>query len=354
MSGGLTAKLLLARPSFTLDVELHAEPGETLALLGPNGSGKSTTLRCLAGLTTAQEQHVEIAGVLAANSAKRVDLPPQQRRAGFVFQDYLLFPHLSVLDNVAFGPLARGEPRDEAGAQAQAWLERLGVADLAERRPGELSGGQAQRVALARALVTQPRLLLLDEPLAALDARTRTEVRSILRSHLQEFPGVTVMVTHDPIDAMVLADRLVVLEAGKVVQSGTPAHIARRPASSYLANLLGVNLLRGVAHQGHVQLADGGVIFVADSALSGPCIIAVRPEAVAVHLTEPTGTSSRNVWPATIFALESRGDLVRLSAAGAPSLDAVVTPAAVAQLGLHEGLQVWLSAKASDLEVYRA
>ena len=352
MSGGLNAQLHLARPGFTLDVALRAEPGQTVALLGPNGAGKSTTLRCLAGLTVANEQRVEIDGVVVADTAAGIDLPPEQRRVGFVFQDYLLFPHLSVLDNVAFGPRARGVARAEATDQAREWLVRLGVADLAARRPGELSGGQAQRVALARAMVTAPQLLLLDEPLAALDAATRAEVRSILRQHLTAFPGVAVMVTHDPIDAMVLADQVVVLEGGSVAQAGTPADIALHPATQYVAALMGVNLLRGVAKRGEVRLAGGGLMRVADPTLSGPVIIAVRPEVVAVHLAEPAPASPRNVWEATITGLEARGDLVRLATAGPPSLAVTVTPAAVAELGLREGTRVWLTAKASELVAY--
>lgn len=354
MSGGLGALLRLARSDFSLDVALHAEPGTTVALLGPNGSGKSTTLRCLAGLSTAQEQRVEIAGVTVADTAAGIDLPPEQRDVGFVFQDYLLFPHLSVVDNVAFGPRARGVPRAQAAEQSHGWLERFGVADLAQRRPGELSGGQAQRVALARALVTQPDLLLLDEPLAALDAGTRAQVRSALRQHLAGFPGVTVMVTHDPVDAVVLAGQVVVLEGGCVTQVGTPADVARQPATEYIARLMGVNLLRGVATDGEVSLADGGCVLVADPSLSGAVMVAVRPEVVAVHVVEPVGASPRNVWPAIVTSLQSRGDLVRLTVAGPPTLAVAVTPAAVAELGLREGLPVWCSVKASELQAYPA
>lgn len=351
---GLDARILLHRPGFTLNFEVHAQPGETIVLLGPNGSGKSTALRCLAGLTVARQQRVAIAGEIVADSTAGLDLPPAERRIGFVFQDYLLFPHLSALDNVAFGPQARGMARAQATAQARDWLSRLGVGQLADRRPRELSGGQAQRVALARALVTQPRLLLLDEPLAALDAGTRAEVRSTLRQHLGEFPGVAVMVTHDPIDAMVLADRVYVIEDGRVVQTGTPAAIARRPASDYVAALMGVNLLRGVAHAGQVEVRGGGTIRIADTALAGPAIVAVRPEVVAVHLSQPRDSSPRNAWPGRIAALEVRGDLVRLTVDGSPSISVVVTPSAVAELGLREGMSVWLSAKAADLEAYPA
>lgn len=349
----LSAQLELARPAFSLDIELNAASGQTVALLGPNGSGKTTALRCLAGLSTAQRQRIEIDGVVVADSEPGIDLPPEQRSVGFVFQDYLLFPHLSALDNVAFGPRARGVSRGEAEVRAQVWLERLGVAEFARRRPGELSGGQAQRVALARALVNEPALLLLDEPLAALDAATRAGVRSTLREHLGEFAGVAVMVTHDAIDAMVLSDRVVVLDSGRVIQIGTPAEIAQQPASEYVAELVGVNLLRGVCEEpGVVRLDSGARVNVADRAITGSVVVAMRPEAVAVHVVQPAAGSPRNVWTGTIAEVEFRGDLVRLRVDGAPALNVVVTPGAVAELDLHEGQPVWLTAKASELVAY--
>jgi molybdate transport system ATP-binding protein len=208
-------------------------------------------------------------------------------------------------------------------------------------------------VALARALVTEPDLLLLDEPLAALDAGTRSTVRSLLRRHLADFRGAVVLVTHDPMDAMVLADRVVVLEQGRVVQTGTPGDIARRPASDYVAQLVGVNMLRGQAAVGTVALEGGGEIRIADQALTGAVIVALRPEAISVHLHHPEG-SARNVWQASVTALESRGDLVRVELDGPPTVTAVITPGAVADLGLHEGARVWLSAKATELDVYPA
>lgn len=349
----LHAQLVLERPAFTLDVALDARDGETIALLGPNGSGKSTTLRCLAGLEQPQEGVVEITGTTVTDTARGIDVPPERRSVGYVFQDYLLFPHMSVLDNVAFGLRSRGVGRAEAETAARTWLERLDIADLAERRPGKLSGGQAQRVALARALVTDPDLLLLDEPLAALDAGTRASVRSLLRRHLADFRGAVVLVTHDPMDAMVLADRVVVLEAGRIVQTGTPGDIARRPASDYVAHLVGVNMLRGQATAGTVAIAGGGDIRIADQVMEGPVIVALRPEAISVHLQHPEG-SARNVWRASVTALESRGDLVRVELDGPPAVTAVITPGAVADLGLHEGATVWLSAKATELDVYPA
>jgi molybdate transport system ATP-binding protein len=349
----LDARVQLGRGDFSLDLSLDAADGDTIGLLGPNGSGKSTTLRCLAGLDAPQTGRIDIAGVTVVDTTRGIDLPPEQRSVGFVFQDYLLFPHMSVLDNVAFGLRARGEARQSAERRAREWLDRLEIGDLASRKPGRLSGGQAQRVALARALVIEPDLLLLDEPLAALDAGTRASVRSLLRRHLADFHGAVVMVTHDPMDAMVLADRVVVLEDGHAVQAGTPGDVARRPESTYVAQLVGVNMLRGHAHDGVVTLDSGGEIRIANVAISGPVIVALRPEAISVHLQHPEG-SARNVWQSRVSSLEARGDLVRLEVEGPPALTAVITPAAVADLGLHEGADVWLTAKATDLDVYPA
>ena len=349
----LEARVQLGRGDFSLDLSLDAADGDTIGLLGPNGSGKSTTLRCLAGLEAPQNGRIDIAGVTVVDTTRGIDLPPEQRSVGFVFQDYLLFPHMTVLDNVAFGLRARGEARQAAERRAREWLDRLEIGDLASRKPGRLSGGQAQRVALARALVIEPDLLLLDEPLAALDAGTRASVRSLLRRHLADFQGAVVMVTHDPMDAMVLAGRVVVLEDGRAVQEGTPGDVARRPESVYVAQLVGVNMLRGHAHDGVVDLDDGGEIRIADVAISGPVIVALRPEAISVHLQHPEG-SARNVWHSPVSSLEARGDLVRLEVEGPPALTAVITPAAVADLGLHEGADVWLTAKATDLDVYPA
>ena len=348
---GVHARIRLERPGFTLDIDIDPRGGEVTALLGPNGSGKSTTLRVLAGLEAGQDDRITIAGRVVDDTASGDWIVPEHRRVGMVFQEYLLFPHLSALDNIAFGPRARGTGRMEAETRSREWLERLGIAELAGRPPRELSGGQAQRVALARALVTEPDLLLLDEPLAALDAGTRGELRTLLRRHLAGFDGATVMVTHDPIDAMVLADRVLVLEDGRIVQDGTPAEIAQRPATAYVAGLVGVNLLRGTAEAGTVHLASGLELRIADPRISGPVVVAVRPEAVSLHREHPEG-SPRNVWRGSIEAVESRGDLVRVHVGGADPIAALVTPGAVAELGLHDGVEVWVSLKAAELQVY--
>lgn len=349
----LSSTIRLTREAFDLDIALDVADGEVVGLLGPNASGKSTTLRCLAGLASPQQARVDIGDVTVKDTARGIDLPPEKRSVGFVFQDYLLFPHMTVADNVAFGPRARGVDKGTARAQARDWLERLEIADLADRKPRHLSGGQAQRVALARALVTDPGLLLLDEPLAALDASTRASVRSVIRRHVADFSGAVVLVTHDPIDAMVLADRVVVLEDGRALQSGTPGEVARRPASTYVAQLVGLNMLRGSAREGVVALASGSSVHVADRSIAGDVLVAIRPEAISVHRQRPEG-SARNAWPGRVAAIESRGDVVRIEVATDPPLAAIVTPGAVASLGLHEGADVWLSVKATDLDVYPA
>jgi molybdate transport system ATP-binding protein len=344
----VAAHLVVRRGGWALDLPLELGPGEVVALLGPNGAGKTTAVRTLAGLHGLDEGYITIDG--ADVSRDGLHVPPAERRVGVVFQDHLLFPHLSVLENVAFGPRSRGVRAHEARRQATAWLERVGVAEFAEVRPRRLSGGQAQRVALARALATEPRLLLLDEPLAALDARTRLTVRTELRRHLAEFGGAAVLVTHDPIDAMVLADRIVVVERGVVVQAGTPAEVSRRPRTEYVARLVGLNLVRGVASGHRVTLTDGGELTAAEAAF-GPVYAAFRPSAVAVHTQRPEG-SPRNVWAGTVAAVEPHGDAVRVQVSGPVAVLADVTPSAVAELGLVPGTAVWVSVKAAETEVY--
>jgi molybdate transport system ATP-binding protein len=341
---------------FRLDVRLTARPGEVLALLGPNGAGKTTALRALAGLTPLTAGELTLDGRTLEQPAVRLRIAPEDRPVGVVFQDYLLFPHLSALDNVAFGLRTRGVRKAAARTEAAGWLARVGLAEHASARPRALSGGQQQRVALARALAPQPRLLLLDEPMAALDARTRLDVRAQLRRHLAAFDAVAVLVTHDPLDAMVLADRITVIEDGRVVQDGPPAEIARHPRSDYIARLVGLNLFRGTA-EGHDVTLDrgsddgGGVRITTGEALSGPVFVAFPPSAVTVHRGRPD-TSARNVWQATVTGMELHGDQVRLDLAGALRLTADLTQGAVAELGLVEGSEVWAAVKATQTHAY--
>ncbi|GGW45189.1 ABC transporter ATP-binding protein [Streptomyces lucensis JCM 4490] len=344
---GLHAHLVVDRPAFRLDVTLTAAPGDVVALLGPNGAGKTTALRALAGLTPLTEGHLRLDGTPLEHT------PPESRPVGVVFQDYLLFPHLSALDNVAFGPRCRGAGKAGARAEAAAWLDRMGLAGHATARPRHLSGGQAQRVALARALATRPRLLLLDEPLAALDARTRLEVRAQLRRHLAEFEAVAVLVTHDPLDAMVLADRLVVVEHGRIVQEGAPSDIARRPRTDYIARLVGLNLYRGRAERHTVRLDPGPSITTTEE-LSGPVFVAFPPSAVTLFRDRPTGASARNLWRCEVAGLETHGDRIRAALTGELALAADLTTVAAAELGLHPGAPVWATVKATQTHAYPA
>ncbi|MFE7357128.1 ABC transporter ATP-binding protein [Streptomyces sp. NPDC057543] len=342
---GLDARLVVDRGAFRLDVALIVAPGEVVALLGPNGAGKTTALRALAGLTPLTGGHLRLDGATLERTA------PESRPVGVVFQDYLLFPHLTALDNVAFGPRCHGATKAEARAQAAEWLDRLGLTDHTGAKPRRLSGGQAQRVALARALATRPRLLLLDEPLAALDARTRLEVRTQLRRHLAEFEAVAVLVTHDPLDAMVLADRLVVVEHGEVVQEGSPSDIARHPRTDYIAQLVGLNLYRGHADGHTVRLETGPAITTAE-ALSGPVFVAFPPSAITLHRSLPTGSSARNLWHCEVAGLETHGDRIRAALTGDLSLAADLTTVAAAELDLHPGAEVWATAKATQTHAY--
>ncbi|GAB2619163.1 ABC transporter ATP-binding protein [Paractinoplanes abujensis] len=342
----LDARLVVKRDGFTLDVDLTAEPGEVVALLGPNGAGKTTTLRALAGLLPLDHGRITLDGV-------RLDgLAPEQRRIGVVFQDYLLFPHLNALDNVAFGPRCRRVPRAQARQQAHEWLTRVGLADHVRKKPRQLSGGQAQRVALARALASEPRMLLLDEPLAALDARTRLDTRARLRGHLAAFPGATVLVTHDPLDALMLADRLVIVEDGRVVQTGDAATITAQPRTDYVARLVGLNLYRGRADGATVELPDGFTLTTGTDE-QGAVFVAFPPSAVALYPSRPDG-SPRNTWPATVTTVSRQGDSLRIELGGPLPAAADVTPAAAVHLGLEPGREVWASVKATEIRAYKA
>ncbi|MBB5917397.1 molybdate transport system ATP-binding protein [Nocardia transvalensis] len=347
----LRAELRVERDRFRLDIDLTAPAGEVVALLGPNGAGKTTALRALAGLLPLTGGSIAVADQVW-DAPPSVFVPAERRRVGVVFQDYLLFQHLPAVENVAFGLRARGMRRAAARARATEWLDRVGLGEHARSTPRALSGGQAQRVALARALATDPALLLLDEPLAALDASTRIQVRADLAHHLRDYPGHTVLVTHDPLDAMVLADRLVILERGVVVQQGPPTEIARRPRSEYVANLVGLNLFRGTAAGTTVDVDNGGHVTVG-SAAAGPVFLAFPPTAVSLYLDRPTG-SPRNTWPVTLTGLEQHADLTRVRLDGAPPVLADVTPAAVADLRLRPGMRLWAAVKASEIHVYPA
>jgi molybdate transport system ATP-binding protein len=346
----LDARVALRLGTLDLDVDVHVDSGEIVAILGPNGAGKTTLFRALAGLVPLRAGRVVLDGQVLDDTAADIHVDTADRPIGVVFQDYLLFAHLSALENVAFGLRARGVPRKPARTAAADWLDRVGLGSMKATKPRALSGGQAQRVALARALATEPRLLLLDEPLAALDATARVSMRSELRRQLARFSGTRLLVTHDPLDAMVLAERLVVLEGGRVTHDAGPTELSTRPRSPYVAELVGLNLWHGTARGNQVQLRTGGTLTIAGH-FNSDVILTVRPQAVAIDIDAPHG-SARNVWPTTVDTIESAGDRVRVRLAGTPSVVAEVTPAAVAELGLDLGQAVWAELKASEISVY--
>lgn len=348
----LEAKVGLRLGALDLEVDITVGSGEVLAILGPNGSGKTTLLRALAGLLPLDSGRVAVDGEVVEEPSRDVRLEPSGRSVGFVFQDYLLFPHLSVLENVAFGVRSRGIGKSGARDAASGWLVAMGLESYSGAKPGSLSGGQAQRVALARALAPNPRLLLLDEPLAALDAGTKLEVRRELNKHLTSFQGVALMVTHNPLEAAALADRLIVLEGGRVVQQGTSTEVAQRPRSAYVAELVGLNLIRGNGAGGHVEVEGGGRLVV-PSTPTGEVYAAIHPRAVALHRTHPEG-SPRNVWEGTVSGIDLEGERARVTVAGPVKVVAEVTASALKELDLVAAGPVWVSIKATEIQVYPA
>ena len=349
----LYADLRVSRGSFDLSLDLAVEPGEVVALLGPNGAGKTTALRAIAGLLPVGDGRIAL-GSDVWDQPPRTFRTPDRRPIGVVFQDYLLFDHMSCLENVAFGLRARGVDKHAARTEALRWLETVGLSSYARTRPRSLSGGQAQRVALARALATEPELLLLDEPLAALDASTTLHVRAELGQHLGRYGGRTLLVTHDPLDAMVLADRLVIIENGRIVQEGHPTEVAHRPRTDYVAQLVGLNLYRGTATDTTVGLTDGGTITLAEP-VSGPVHVAFPPTAVSLYHSAPSG-SPRNTWPAVVTGIEQHAHTVRVRLDATPTgpgvLLADITPAAVADLHLSPGQHLHASLKATEIHTY--
>jgi len=333
-----------------VEVALTLAPGETLAVLGPNGAGKSTLLATIAGLLRPDRGRVGIGGREVTGPG--IWLAPHRRRVALLSQDPLLFPHLDVLDNVAFGPRSAGTGRHRARELARHWLREVGVEDLASRRPASLSGGQAQRVAVARALAAEPDLLLLDEPMAALDVSVAPALRQVLRRVLAE--RSTVLVTHDVLDALLLADRVVVLEGGRVVEDGATADVLTRPRSAFAARVAGLNLLAGRWEDG-VRTPEGRLVHgsvVGPQPGPGQDVVAVfRPEAVSVFDHAPGG-SPRNVFEVTVTELEPVGGGVVRVRAGALAAD--VTTRAVPDLDLVPGSRATFTVKATEVSVYLA
>ncbi|MGI8609437.1 MAG: sulfate/molybdate ABC transporter ATP-binding protein [Candidatus Dormibacteria bacterium] len=338
--------------SLHISADVEVNEGEVVALLGPNGAGKTSLLRAVAGLLPIDSGRIALDERVLDDPSKGGWVPTERRPIGFVFQDYVLFPHLSVLANVAFGLDARGVAAKKANDTAMQLLESVGLEAYSAARPAALSGGQRQRVALARALAVDPRLLLLDEPLAALDATSRAEVRRDLRRHLSSFSGLRLLVTHDPLEATTLADRLVVIEEGRVIQTGSPEEVTARPRSRYVADLVGVNLLRGRADGAAITLASGVSISAASTAV-GDVFAVIHPRSVALYRARPDG-SPRNVWAGVAEVMEPVGDRVRLRVASEVPLVVEVTRAAASELALADGGKVWASIKATEVDVYPA
>lgn len=352
----LSVDATVRRGTFAVEAAFEAEPGETVALLGPNGSGKSTLVSSLAGLLPLERGRVELDGDVLDDPSGGV--APEDRPVGVVFQDLLLFPHLSGLENVAFALRARGTGAAEARDRAGRLLERFGIGHRADARPRDLSGGEAQRVALARALVAEPRLLLLDEPLSGLDVATRVEARDLVRDELSRFAGVRLLVTHDPVEASMLADRLVILEDGAVTQIGAPEEIRRGPRTRYAAELVGVNAVRGRLERiegGAGRLvASGGdgelVVPWPDWYSEGEVVGIVRPVDVTLWRERPDG-SARNVLRGTVTSVAIEADRARVRVGSSPPLFAELTVGSLDRLGLRPGSEVWASVKAVEIEV---
>lgn len=356
MTAGLHAELELSRGSFDLKVSLDVEAGSVLAVLGPNGSGKSSLLGCLSGLLRPDHATITLGGRALH------DLPAHARAVGLLSQDPLLFPHLSVLDNVAFSPRSRGTARSRAHEIARHWLDEAGVAEFADRKPAQLSGGQAQRVAVARALAGEPDLLLLDEPLAALDVDAAPSVRGLLRRVLDTVgPPTTVLVTHDPLDALALADQVLVLADGRAVERGPVRSVLAAPRTAFTARIAGLNLVAGIATTDGLRTVDGTVVAgipEPDAEPGKPAVAVFAPSAVSVYPAEGDHAGSpRNTATVVVAGLEPHGAAIRLRTSGqgwAAGLSADLTPAAVADLRLEPGDMVRLSIKATTVTIHPA
>ncbi|RVW02358.1 sulfate/molybdate ABC transporter ATP-binding protein [Rhodococcus spongiicola] len=353
---GLTVRARVA--SRGLDVELAVASGEVLAVLGPNGAGKSTLLDVVAGLLRPDDGRVVLGERVLTDTATDVAVQPHQRSVGLLAQEPLLFPHLTVRENVAFAPRSAGRGRHESHAAATRWLDEVDMAGSADRRPRKLSGGQAQRVAVARALAAEPGLLLLDEPMAALDVGAAPAVRTLLRRVLRTGERTAILVTHDVLDALSLADRAVVIDRGRIVEEGPVERVLTRPRSTFAARIAGINLLSGKVGTDGLETVAGLVHGTAEDACApGDGAVAVfGPTAVAVHRVHPEG-SPRNVFRVRITEITGvGGHTIRVRAEdhadGSPGLIADVTAGAVAELDLAAGDDVWFAVKATEVAVY--
>ncbi len=345
--------------SFTLEAELEIPDSSVIVLVGESGSGKTTLLRIVAGLLTPDRGRIALGARALDDVSAGLHVPARERQVGYVPQDYALFPHLSVRENVGFGLRARGDRGRALRGRVERALERLGVAALAERWPHQLSGGQQQRVALARALVLEPEILLLDEPLAALDLPTRRAVRGELRRLLGELSCVSVFVTHSPAEALAFGERIAVLESGRVSQQGPREELLLEPRTRYIADFLGTNLFRArVSRREESGLtclaAEGGEILAAECDLGDEVFAVVDPRDVTISIERPT-SSAQNVLRGPVEEIQPEpphGDRLRVSLATRPPLVAELTRAAAERLGLGAGTEVYASFKATGVRLF--
>lgn len=378
----LIAQLDTYLNTFHLEVSFSAEAGKTTVLIGESGAGKSTVLRILAGLLHPQRGHISLEDVVYFDSERRILVLPQERPFGYVFQDYVLFPHLSVFENVAFGLRAQHLPRQLIRQRVGEALERVRLTGFDQRRPTQLSGGQQQRVALARALALQPQLLLLDEPLAALDVQTRREIRQELRSILADIGITTIMVTHQYVEALLFGHHILVLDQGSIIQQGSQRDLLERPRSAYIAELVGMNYFRGQVvrceanaictiqlHNGKERVEVMATLEEQGQASNAPNIgedayVIVDPRSITLYQAPPD-SSARNVFHGEIVQLLPLGTSTRngdthdgrvrvsiLVDAAAPPLTAEITEASARRMGLSEGKTIYATFKATEAKAY--
>lgn len=339
------------------DVDL--DDGDVLAVLGPNGAGKSTLLSLVAGLLRPDEGTVTLGDTVVTDTGSGVFVPPHARGVAMLAQKALLFPHMTASANVAYAPQCKGRSRSEARAVAQKWLQAVDAGHLADRKPAQLSGGQAQRVAVARALAAEPRVLLLDEPMAALDVTAAPALRRLLRSIFREQRRTAVIVTHDLLDALAIANKVIVVERGRIVESGPVRDILTAPRSGFAARIAGVNLLSGTAVEAGVLRTGWGahISGVGDVPVGSAVVALFAPSAVAVHLDPPQG-SPRNVIHATIAEMDMTGTTVRVRGGdqpdGSAGVFADITAAAAADLDLAPGVDVYFAVKAQEVSLHPA
>ncbi|MEO0479425.1 MAG: ATP-binding cassette domain-containing protein [Planctomycetota bacterium] len=333
---------------FELEVAFEARPSETLVLVGPNGAGKSTCVRTLAGLRQIDRGSITCGDSVWDDPSQNTFVQPQDRRIGVVFQDFRLLPHLSVLDNVAAGPRFRGQARNDARRTARGWLDRFSLSSLEGRSPQQLSGGETQRVALVRALASEPSVLLLDEPLSAIDSSERLALRRLLGEVLAAFGGPRILITHDVQDAFALADRIVVLENGHVSQQGSLAQICRAPRSRYAADFVGVNRIEGLVADGRLALEDDAVLVVDPGTPDGLTTVTIHPRAISLFPEPPVG-SPRNVFELRVGSIESGLERARIRLNGSLPCVAEVTKESVRQLQLEPGRRIWVAVKATEV-----